>query len=85
LALLSALMFAITFLLIRVGVDAASSFTALWITLSVNVTLLWSWSLLTKGWQFGDWREWHYFVMAGLFAPLLGCLCSGHGAIENHL
>ncbi|MEA3251791.1 MAG: EamA family transporter [Pseudomonadota bacterium] len=79
LALLSALMFAITFLLIRVGVGAASSFTALWLTLSVNVALLWSWSLLTKGWQFGDWREWRYFMMAGLFAPLLGRLFQFQG------
>lgn len=79
LALLSALMFAITFLLVKVGVGASSSFTALWITLSINVALLWSWSLLTQGWQFGDWWQWRYFVIAGLFAPLLGRLFQFQG------
>ncbi|SDL40193.1 Uncharacterized membrane protein [Modicisalibacter muralis] len=79
LALLSALMFAITFLLVRVGVGAASSFTALWITLSVNVVLLWSWSLWTTGWQFGDWWQWRHFVLAGMFAPLLGRLFQFQG------
>lgn len=79
LALLSALMFALTFLLVRVGAGAASSFTALWITLSVNVVLLWGWSLLTRGWQFGDWWQWRHFVIAGLFAPLLGRLFQFQG------
>lgn len=79
LALLSALMFAITFILVKAGVGAASSFTALWITLSVNVALLWGWSLLTRGWQFSNWWEWRHFVMAGMFAPLLGRLFQFQG------
>lgn len=79
LALLSALMFAITFLLVRIGVGAASSFTALWITLSVNMVLLWGWSLLTRGWQFSDWWQWRHFALAGLFAPLLGRLFQFQG------
>lgn len=74
LALASALMFAFTFTLVRVGVKAASSETALWLTLSVNVVFLWGWSLLAYGWQFDDWWQWRYFILAGIFAPLLGRL-----------
>lgn len=74
LALLSALMFAFTFTLVRVGVKSASSETALWLTLLINVVFLWGWSLLSYGWQFDQWWEWRYFVLAGFFAPLLGRL-----------
>jgi DME family drug/metabolite transporter len=74
LALLSALMFAFTFVLVRIGVKSASSETALWLTLLINAVFLWGWSLLSYGWQFDQWWEWRYFVLAGLFAPLLGRL-----------
>lgn len=74
LALASALMFAFTFTLVRVGVKSASSETALWVTLSINVVFLWGWSIVGYGWQFGDWWQWRYFVLAGIFAPLLGRL-----------
>jgi uncharacterized membrane protein len=74
LSLTSALMFAFTFTLVRVGVKTASSETALWLTLSINVVFLWGWSLVGYGWQFGDWRQWQYFFIAGIFAPLLGRL-----------
>lgn len=74
LALLSALMFAFTFTLVRVGVKTASSETALWVTLFINVVFLWAWSLLVYGWQFDQWWEWRYFFLAGVFAPLLGRL-----------
>lgn len=74
LALLSALMFASTFIFVRIGVKTASSETALWLTLLINVVFLWGWSLLSYGWQFDQWWEWRYFVLAGLFAPLLGRL-----------
>jgi uncharacterized membrane protein len=74
LALTSALMFAFTFTLVRVGVKSASSETALWVTLTINVVFLWAWSLIVYGWQFGDWWQWRYFILAGIFAPLLGRL-----------
>ena len=74
LALTSALMFAFTFTLVRVGVKTASSETALWVTLAINVVFLWGWSLVGYGWQFGDWWQWRYFFIAGIFAPLLGRL-----------
>lgn len=79
LALLSALMFSLTFLLVRIGVKDASSATALWITLTVNVVLLWTWSLLINGEQFQDWWRWRYFFLSGMFAPLLGRLFQFQG------
>ncbi|KFX71782.1 drug/metabolite transporter [Pseudomonas taeanensis MS-3] len=79
LALLSALMFALTFVFVRVGVKQASTSTALWVTLSVNVVFLWGWSLLVYGWQFEHWWEWRYFFISGVFAPLLGRLFQFRG------
>lgn len=78
-ALLSALMFALTFVFVRVGVKSASTTTALWLTLFVNVVFLWGWSLLVYGWQFEQWWEWRYFFLAGVFAPLLGRLFQFQG------
>lgn len=74
LSLLSAVMFAGTFVLVKLGVTGASTLTALWLTLSVNVLFLWAWSLLRYGPQFEQWWQWRHFVLAGLFAPLLGRL-----------
>lgn len=74
LALLSALMFALTFVFVRVGVKSASTTTALWVTLFINVVFLWGWSLLAHGWQFEHWWQWRYFFLSGVFAPLLGRL-----------
>lgn len=78
-ALLSALMFALTFVFVRVGVKSASTTTALWLTLFVNVVFLWGWSLLAYGWQFEQWWEWRYFFLSGVFAPLLGRLFQFQG------
>ncbi|MDH1282990.1 DMT family transporter [Pseudomonas chengduensis] len=78
-ALLSALMFALTFVFVRVGVKSASTTTALWLTLFVNVVFLWGWSLLVYGWQFEQWWEWRYFFLSGVFAPLLGRLFQFQG------
>lgn len=78
-ALLSALMFALTFVFVRVGVKSASTTTALWLTLFVNVVFLWGWSLLVYGWQFEQWWEWRYFFLSGVFAPLLGQLFQFQG------
>ncbi|MCH2557696.1 MAG: DMT family transporter [Alcanivorax sp.] len=73
-ALLSSLMFALTFLMVRIGVKTASSTTALWVTLSINAVFLWGWSLMRDGAHFQDWWQWRYFFLSGLFAPLLGRL-----------
>ncbi len=78
-ALLSALMFALTFVCVRVGVKSASTTTALWVTLFINVIFLWGWSLLVHGWQFEHWWEWRYFFLSGVFAPLLGRLFQFQG------
>ncbi|KAF0807554.1 hypothetical protein A167_02886 [Alcanivorax sp. S71-1-4] len=78
-ALLSALMFALTFVCVRVGVKTASTTTALWVTLSVNVVFLWLISLAMYGPQFGDWWQWRYFFLSGMFAPLLGRMFQFHG------
>lgn len=74
-SLLSAIMFAGTFLLIKLGQRNASTLTSLWLTLSVNVVVLWSWSLCTQRPSIGDWWDWRHFALAGFFAPLLGRLC----------
>lgn len=79
LMLLSALAFAVTFVLVRVGVRSASSGTALWVTLTINAIVLWGWSLIAYGPQFDHWWEWRYFMLAGLFAPLLGRLFQFQG------
>tara|TARA_R110000796_G_scaffold252577_1_gene388033 strand:- start:3609 stop:4511 length:903 start_codon:yes stop_codon:yes gene_type:complete len=78
-ALLSAFMFALTFVFVRVGVKNASTATALWVTLFINVIFLWGWSLSVYGWQFEQWWEWRYFFLSGVFAPLLGRLFQFQG------
>ncbi|MDI5936086.1 DMT family transporter [Halomonas kalidii] len=74
LSLLSSLMFAFTFVLVKIGVKTSSSLAALWVTLSTNVVFLWGWGLLKADWQLTEWWEWRHFVLAGIFAPLLGRL-----------
>ena len=71
-ALLSSLMFALTFICVRIGVKTATTTTALWITLFINVLFLWALSLMLYGAQFNQWWEWRYFFLSGMFAPLLG-------------
>lgn len=73
-SLLSAMMFAGTFILVKIGRKTVSTLATLWITLTVNVVLLWSWSLLVHQPDFSRWWDWRFFVLAGLFAPLLGRL-----------
>ncbi|MFC6674166.1 EamA family transporter [Marinobacterium aestuariivivens] len=73
-SLLSAILFAGTFLLVKIGRRTASTLSTLWITLSINVVILCSWSLVWQQPSFGDWWSWRFFILAGLFAPLLGRL-----------
>ncbi|MEQ5856894.1 DMT family transporter [Halomonas sp. YLB-10] len=71
-SLLSSLMFALTFVLVKAGTKNTSSTAALWLTLSINTLVLGFWGLLRidfHGFQILDW--WH-FILAGIFAPLLG-------------
>ncbi|QOR37976.1 DMT family transporter [Billgrantia diversa] len=72
LSLASSLMFASTFFLIKMAGQASSSLAAIWVTLSTNVGFLWSWSLLRENGIISPSPEWQYFVLAGIFAPLLG-------------
>ncbi|HDZ46301.1 hypothetical protein LCGC14_0085960 [marine sediment metagenome] len=71
-SLLSAFMFGATFVVVRIGVHNASTMTSIWISLTVNVILLWGWSVVVYGLPALDWWQWRYFILAGLFAPLLG-------------
>ncbi|MCH8532636.1 MAG: DMT family transporter [Saccharospirillum sp.] len=73
-SLLSAMMFAGTFILVKMGRKTVTTLATLWLTLTVNVVLLWSWSLALHEPDFTGWWEWRYFFLAGLFAPLLGRL-----------
>jgi uncharacterized membrane protein len=73
-SLLSAVLFAGTFLLVKIGRDTASTLSVLWITLTVNIIILWGWSLAWQQPSFSDWWSWRFFILAGLFAPLLGRL-----------
>ncbi|NRP46587.1 MULTISPECIES: DMT family transporter [unclassified Marinobacterium] len=73
-ALASSLMFAGTFLLIKLGRETSTHLSVLWVTLTINVFIL---SLLNFFFVPSidiDLREWQYFILAGLFAPLLGRL-----------
>jgi uncharacterized membrane protein len=73
-SLLSAMMFAGTFILVKLGRRSVSTLATLWITLSFNFVILWVWSLSVQAVEFSRWWEWRYFALAGLFAPLLGRL-----------
>lgn len=71
-SLLSSLMFAATFVIVRVGVVRASTITTILLSLTVNVVFLWGWSVISYGLPYMNWSHWWYFIVAGLFAPLLG-------------
>nr|WP_255760146.1 EamA family transporter [Halomonas desiderata] len=79
LSLASSLMFACTFVLIKMAGQASSSLAALWVTLTTNVGFLWAWSLLREKGSVTPSGEWQYFVLAGIFAPLLGRLFQFQG------
>ena len=73
-ALASSLMFAGTFLLIKLGRESSAHLSVLWITLSINVSLLTLLNFFFVPSIVIDFWEWRYFIVAGLFAPLLGRL-----------
>ena len=70
LSLASALMFAVTFVLVKITGQNVSSLAALCVTLTTNVVTLWGWSLLSA--QVTISIKWGYFAIAGIFAPLMG-------------
>ena len=68
-AMLSALFYALSSCLVRVGIKNTTPIVALFISLTVNMAMLWLFSFLSNDMKFGI-SQWHYFIMAGLFAPL---------------
>lgn len=75
LALGTAVAFATSVVLVRLGVREAEPLVALVVTLTINVVLLWSYSLLRYDVVFDLWA-WRYFILAGTLAPVLGRLCN---------
>ncbi|BFM09272.1 DMT family transporter [Halioxenophilus aromaticivorans] len=73
-ALLSSIMFAATFLLVKIGRESASHLSVLWITLTINVVVLGLSTLfidIPKSLTLVDLK---FFIVSGIFAPLLGRL-----------
>ncbi|WP_084404119.1 EamA family transporter [Marinobacterium litorale] len=73
-ALSSSIMFASTFLLVKIGREKSSHLSVLWITLSVNVLILCISSLLIEIPSNTKLIDLKYFILSGIFAPLLGRL-----------
>lgn len=75
LALGTAMAFAVSLVFVRMGVRNSSPRAALVVTLTVNVAVLWSYSLLKYDFVVDLWA-WRYFILAGTFAPVLARLCN---------
>lgn len=73
-SLVSALFFAGTFIVIRLGRTQSNSLTILWVTLTVNVVALLILLPLFGQFDLNKWWDWRFLVYAGVFAPLLGRL-----------
>ncbi len=71
-SLLSAMMFAATFVLVRVGLSRISTSTTLFVTLTINSVVLVCWSLWQHGVSVPPLSSSQFLILAGLFAPLLG-------------
>lgn len=71
LALLAAFFFAISSALVRARVRQASPLSAITVSLSVNVVVLWAFSLAWYHVTVDLW-QWRFFILAGLLAPVLG-------------
>ncbi|SFS92974.1 DMT family transporter [Halostagnicola kamekurae] len=74
-ALATAAAFATSSVLVRFGVDRSKPIAAMFATVSVNVVVLWTISLAFYDVTVDLWA-WRYFVLAGVFAPVLGRLCN---------
>jgi uncharacterized membrane protein len=75
LALGTALSFSVSALFVRIGVERARPVDALFVTLTVNIIVLWAIAFWNYDPAVTLW-EWRYFIVAGVFAPGLGRLCS---------
>lgn len=75
LALGTAFAFATSSVLVRFGVERSDPISALAVTVSVNVVVLWAASLVLYDVTIDLWA-WRYFILAGVFAPVLGRLCN---------
>lgn len=74
-ALGTAFAFATSSVLVRYGVERSTPIAALFVTVTVNVVVLWSVSLVLYDVSLDLWA-WRYFILAGVFAPVLGRLCN---------
>jgi uncharacterized membrane protein len=70
-AIVASVFYATSNTLIRAGIRDSSSTIALFISLTVNVIVLWTVALTLYDIQF-DLYAWRFFVIAGVFAPVLG-------------
>lgn len=73
-ALLSSIMFAATFLLVKIGRESASHLSVLWITLTINVVVLGLSTLFIDIPKSLTLLDLKFFIISGIFAPLLGRL-----------
>ncbi|ELZ80988.1 hypothetical protein C453_18665 [Haloferax elongans ATCC BAA-1513] len=74
-ALVTAFAFAVSTVLVRVGVRESSPLAALVVTMAVNVAVLWGLSLVWYDVSVDLW-SWRWFILAGIFAPALGRLAN---------
>lgn len=74
-ALATAFAFAVSTVLVRVGVRDSSPLVALVVTMAVNVVVLWTLSLVQYDVHVDLWA-WRWFILAGVFAPALGRLAN---------
>lgn len=74
-ALGTAVAFAASTVLVRVGVRSSSPLTALVVTMGVNVIVLWMLSVVRYDIVVDLWA-WRWFILAGVFAPALGRLAN---------
>jgi uncharacterized membrane protein len=75
LALGTTVAFAVSSVLVRFGVDRSDPLAALFITVTVNVIVLWTLAIAFYDVTVSLWA-WRYFILAGVFAPVLGRLCN---------
>ena len=74
-ALGTAVAFAASTVLVRVGVRSSSPLTALVVTMGINVMVLWMMSVVRYDVVVDFWA-WRWFILAGVFAPALGRLAN---------
>ncbi|MDS0477331.1 DMT family transporter [Natrinema sp. 1APR25-10V2] len=75
LALGTAFAFATSSVLTRFGVERSAPIAALFVTVTVNAIVLWTVSIMLYDVTINLWA-WRYFLLAGVFAPVIGRLCN---------